>query len=375
MNGNIYIPEPCHENWNKMSPTEKGRHCDVCSKVVTDFTKMKKEEVAKTLATSGDEICGHINLSHLTPANRKQKFYFWFKGTFIPKVGYAAFAIFGLAAIFKKSAFAQNLEGRVVMMNGGAKYQESTVDEKKINVVVVDEQNQPVQDALVSIIVNETVVASSTTSNKGECSNMVEIESTGYTLIDIEVNAYGYKRKIVKQIRVAKDNQTYRVKLDEEVIFMGKMKHIEEPVVGMVTLDTVKDEENIIICGSPEVMKEPLAILINPIPEVITGEYNTDFITNTNITDEFVPRFELENNSLSFIAFPNPTMADLTIQTKEDVSFDVKIFSESGALVLQQMNQYQRAQISLEGNAAGNYFAMIFINNKAIETHKIILVR
>ncbi len=110
MNGNIYIPQPCHENWNKMTQAEKGRHCDVCSKVVTDFTKMKKEEVATALATSGDDICGHINLDHLTPTNKKQKIYFWFKGTFIPKVGYVVFAIFGLASIFKKSAFVQILK-------------------------------------------------------------------------------------------------------------------------------------------------------------------------------------------------------------------------------------------------------------------------
>ena len=36
---NFFIPEPCHENWNKMTPQEQGRHCAVCSKVVVDFTK------------------------------------------------------------------------------------------------------------------------------------------------------------------------------------------------------------------------------------------------------------------------------------------------------------------------------------------------
>jgi hypothetical protein len=372
MNGNIYIAEPCHENWNKMSPAEKGRHCDVCSKVVTDFTKMEKEEVAKTLATSGDDVCGHINLNHLTPANNKQKMYFWFKGTFIPKLGYVAFTIFGLAAIFKKSAFAQNLDGKVVMMNGGAKYQEPIADQKKVNVVVVDEHNRPVPDALVKITINDAVVASAATSEKGECSNM--IESTGNTLINIEVDAYGYKHKIVKQIRVGKTNQTYRVKLDEEVIFMGKMM-----VTEILSFETVIDSSDVPVkCNSqPEVsITHPTVVLVNPFPEKYEIEKQDLDLTNDSVgSDKHVPLFQLESNPLSFIAFPNPTMADLTIQTKEDVSFDIKIFSESGALVLQVPNQYQRAQISLEGNAAGNYFAMIFINNKAIETHKIILIR
>ena len=34
------IPNPCHEDWNKMTPEDKGRHCSVCDKVVIDFTKM-----------------------------------------------------------------------------------------------------------------------------------------------------------------------------------------------------------------------------------------------------------------------------------------------------------------------------------------------
>jgi len=256
------------------------------------------------------------------------------------------------------------------MMNGGAKYQEPIVVEKKINIVVVDEQNRPVPDALVKITINDAVVASATTSTKGECSNIAEVDLTGYTLINIEVDAYGYKHKIVKQIRVAKDNQTYRVKLDEEVIFMGKMKADVE-----LYIEPIKE---VVTCNSEPVssINHPILVLINPFPEKLqTQELDIFHKEDSLETTEFVPQFEFEKNVLSFISYPNPTTADITIQTKEDVSFDVKIFNESGALVLQQINQYQRAQISLEGNAAGNYFAMIFINNKAVETHKIVLIK
>ena len=41
----ITIPEPCHEDWNKMSPKDNGRFCLSCTKTVVDFTSMLPEEI------------------------------------------------------------------------------------------------------------------------------------------------------------------------------------------------------------------------------------------------------------------------------------------------------------------------------------------
>jgi hypothetical protein len=45
----VTIPNPCHENWELMTPQEQGRHCKVCNKVVTDFTTMSNEEIIRYL--------------------------------------------------------------------------------------------------------------------------------------------------------------------------------------------------------------------------------------------------------------------------------------------------------------------------------------
>lgn len=57
----IYIPNPCSENWNEMSPEEKGRFCSVCSKCVIDFTEKNSQEIQEIIEEKSDEnICGRF---------------------------------------------------------------------------------------------------------------------------------------------------------------------------------------------------------------------------------------------------------------------------------------------------------------------------
>ncbi|KUF38686.1 hypothetical protein AS361_05485 [Myroides marinus] len=55
----IEIPEPCHEDWNLMTPQDKGRHCAVCDKVVVDFSKASKQDIINHIKKEG-KICGRI---------------------------------------------------------------------------------------------------------------------------------------------------------------------------------------------------------------------------------------------------------------------------------------------------------------------------
>ena len=62
----VSIPKPCHEDWSKMTPKEKGRFCGSCSKTVIDFTKKSKEEIQQYLSENfGKRVCGHFNRRQL----------------------------------------------------------------------------------------------------------------------------------------------------------------------------------------------------------------------------------------------------------------------------------------------------------------------
>ena len=57
----LQIPEPCHEDWNKMTPGDKGRFCDSCQKTVHDFTGMSDAQlIAFFKKPSTASVCGRF---------------------------------------------------------------------------------------------------------------------------------------------------------------------------------------------------------------------------------------------------------------------------------------------------------------------------
>lgn len=62
----IILPKPCQENWETMSPQEKGRFCAVCSKTVRDFTNNSDDEILDYFSDhSSQNICGNFYESQL----------------------------------------------------------------------------------------------------------------------------------------------------------------------------------------------------------------------------------------------------------------------------------------------------------------------
>ena len=74
---NISIPTPCHEDWQKMTPLEKGKFCSSCQKQVHDFTKSSDSQILAVFDTN-ENLCGRFLVSQLSrpiekPKNKRKK--------------------------------------------------------------------------------------------------------------------------------------------------------------------------------------------------------------------------------------------------------------------------------------------------------------
>ncbi len=62
----LTIAEPCHENWDGMTPVEKGKFCGACQKQVVDFSNMSDRQVAEFFKkpiqsfSKGGSVCGRF---------------------------------------------------------------------------------------------------------------------------------------------------------------------------------------------------------------------------------------------------------------------------------------------------------------------------
>ena len=82
----VTIDNPCHENWDNMTPSEKGRFCDSCKKQVIDFTNMSDAQLASFFKKpSNGSMCGRFytdQLDHPIELPRKRipwvKYFFQF---------------------------------------------------------------------------------------------------------------------------------------------------------------------------------------------------------------------------------------------------------------------------------------------------------
>jgi len=116
----ITIPKPCHEDWDKMNPNEKGRFCNLCNKTVVDFTKMNKDEIHTYFKQNvAQKTCGHFKVSQLDTKQTE-------KPSVFKRINYLATLVFGLFLPF--SSCKKQVTGEPSLKNDSVVEKELTGD-------------------------------------------------------------------------------------------------------------------------------------------------------------------------------------------------------------------------------------------------------
>ena len=113
----ISIPEPCHEDWNKMSPEQQGRFCGVCSKTVVDFSNKSQVEVDAIIdEKKGEKVCGRFRIEQVeTPLTLSIPTFFPAHGLSFRKLfAVALFLVFG-TGLFSCQSQQGELVGKIAI--------------------------------------------------------------------------------------------------------------------------------------------------------------------------------------------------------------------------------------------------------------------
>ncbi|MGB4776406.1 MAG: carboxypeptidase-like regulatory domain-containing protein [Daejeonella sp.] len=200
----LAIPEPCHENWNNMNPTEKGRFCNVCEKQVIDFSVMSDAQLLHYFSKIKDEnICGRaypdqLNRVIAAPEEiKKRKFWYW---NYI-----AMFLLF-----FAKLNTAKAQRGQIIIQEQPVKNPQNVSEitevgdilmQRNISGEITDEKDNPIPYA--TIVVAETN-EKFTADEKGKF-----VFNLNLNVKNLTITANGFVRKVVKLTK----NTNYKIKL------------------------------------------------------------------------------------------------------------------------------------------------------------------
>ncbi len=177
-----HIPKPCHEDWDKMTPSEKGRFCSSCSKEVVDFTAMNKVDIIDFLERK-NKVCGRFKKGQISTTSNLS-FSNW-----SVKWGLTI----GLSSVLFLS-FPIHAQGISTRIQGGEIVDMGTniiQDTVHIKGVVLDDIGDPIPFVNVILKDNQNLLRGTTTDLDGEF-NLIIHKSTLTEMCELEFSYIGY---------------------------------------------------------------------------------------------------------------------------------------------------------------------------------------
>lgn len=211
---NISIPQPCHGNWQQMTPAEKGRFCGSCQKNVIDFTNASDAEIIKSL-NQNNHICGRFSPSQLNRnlVQRKEKDSIWLATTSV----LLSFLSLNSQEVTAQEKFNTEQTDKKSISQSSKTFEEKV--QRTINGTVT-EGNFPLPG--VSVVVMGTAVGTQTDID-GKFSIMA-------TNDDVLVFSFIGMKDLEKKI--SSNHKYLNIKMEPHVVFLGEVVVVKKTFVG-----------------------------------------------------------------------------------------------------------------------------------------------
>lgn len=218
----IHIPEPCHEDWNKMTEVERGRHCEKCAKTVHDVTHLNNEQVYDAYEKNNQSLCIRIPAYRLSEMPQSPAKTGW---KYLALASLMTFWL-GVKKVFGATPHAPNSLSKV-SENDTANQQDSVIHNMIVRGVIRDSLNNstPMPFANIRVIKKDTVLEEGISDIDGLFNLQLTDSVSSSDTLKIEVEYVGFEK--ISQSFQPRDTMQLEIYLTELHICMGKEVVVE----------------------------------------------------------------------------------------------------------------------------------------------------
>jgi len=347
----LNIPEPCHENWQQMTPQEQGRFCGSCQKTVVDFSMMSDQEVLNYFLKADHKVCGRFaedQLDKELAITEKKKRFSW---AYVWNVLLATFLFTEANAQVKHKAKPKRIVRPIERMPekmGDVEYIRLDPDEAIIPVtakgkVIDSKNNQPVIGASIRI---KNTFSGTIADTLGNFELKVEKKDS----LVLEFSAIGYET----QTRVIDALTNWQ---DVQVFLKPAFTSLE----GVTVISYPKTTRRVMVGGARSFYTQTKTEKIK------------------RVVNDWVPAALKKDVKL----YPNPVMRGNSIQVslalKQAGNYKLEVLNTAGQImqvqpVVMTTKEYQVNVYTQSEWSAGIYWVRIIAyNSKAVYQSKFIL--
>ncbi len=410
----ITIPTPCHEDWGKMSPQQKGRHCASCDKVVVDFTKSSKKEIIDHLETAEGKTCGRFTSDQISRSHQTSN---------LAKIAASIMAIVGTQT-------ALNAQVGQVMIMGEAVAPDHSITINALNTVpyklvgiVHSETGKALTNAKVSVYSSGKMVKSVMTDENGNYSLEFPEGSISTKSIDLRVFSPGNDTTKITDLELKKVETTLNITVNnrEEILIMGKVactepiEHVkgeiavtEEPsesflgnaiveeatepevllgdtivqthtdfIWGDVTIESQDDTSSLLVESETEEVNDGLETVTYipsiSLPDESEGEEVSTSAPSSETTTQPETPIVVDELTIMVDIFPNPASDYVKVRLGEKGEYHYMVTNILGDKVYDGFFNSDQVEFSFRNQSPGVYLINLYQNDDLIVSKKLVI--